>query len=493
MSISESDAPAATAAANQVAENTIDSQRQLNWPLFRQHLLDNLADGVIFVDPQGSIRTWNRQLETMTGMIAAKVMGQKFKPALIELSGPTGEPIEANACPLARCLRTGQATSGEYRITGRSGREVKVEVSFVPTTCAKGLIHGAIMLFHDYTVQLDLQRQLQDLYEFSTLDPLTQVANRSEFERVLEEFVRANKTTDFCCSLIICDIDFFKQINDNYNHHVGDQALVAFASLLKKFVRSKDIVARYGGEEFVILCANCDAASARQRAEEIRIELTQTPQPMLDNKCITASFGVSELLSEDTPTDLFVRADTALLTAKEEGRNRVVCQTGTLEVDSVAVDSDKSISETGLAWSNQTKAVLESGEFQTITPVPLMVTKLRGYILEKDAELKHVDSDSISMQIEFEDPRNYGRRGRFLVDIEFQSQANRSQSAATRAVQSITYLRIAIREAATRKWFSTNCTEVAPDLMRELRDFLMIASEDDKVMVDRATDPTVKR
>jgi diguanylate cyclase (GGDEF)-like protein len=292
---------------------------------------------------------------------------------------------------------------------------------------------------------------------------------------------------------ISVDIDFFKQINDNYNHHVGDQALVAFASLLKKFVRSKDIVARYGGEEFVILCANCDAASARQRAEEIRIELTQTPQPMLDNKCITASFGVSELLSEDTPTDLFVRADTALLTAKEEGRNRVVCQTGTLEVDSVAVDSDKSISETGLAWSNQTKAVLESGEFQTITPVPLMVTKLRGYILEKDAELKHVDSDSISMQIEFEDPRNYGRRGRFLVDIEFQSQANRSQSAATRAVQSITYLRIAIREAATRKWFSTNCTEVAPDLMRELRDFLMIASEDDKVMVDRATDPTVKR
>jgi diguanylate cyclase (GGDEF)-like protein/PAS domain S-box-containing protein len=466
--------------------------RQLNWPLFRQHLLENVRDGVVFVDPTGKIKVWNRELESITGMTSSKVLEQKFTPAMLQLSDTEGEPLSKTECPLTACLQTGVRSNGEYRISGRSGREVKVEITFVPVTCASGLIHGAVLLVHDYTMQLDLQRQLKDLYEFSTLDPLTQVANRSEFERVLEEYVRAHQTSDFVCSLIVCDIDFFKQINDNFNHHVGDQALVAFASLLKKFVRSKDVVARYGGEEFVILCANCDGESAVQRAEEIRQTLTQTPQPMLDGKCITASFGVSELTSNDSPTDLFVRADTALLNAKEEGRNRVVCETGIESPESMKTEENEILSDSGLIWKKPSGNPLLTEEFKTITPIPLVISKLRGYIVERSAELIRIDSDAVSMQIECTDPENSSRRGTFIADIEFQVRNTSESNQTRRNIGKVTFIRIALREAK-RKWFSTNATDLAPEMLRDICDFLMISDDDSRISVERATNSNIVR
>lgn len=466
--------------------------RQLNWPLFRQHLLNHVRDGVVFVDPHGKIKIWNRELESITGMTASKVLEQEFSPVMLQLSDPNGNPIDQANCPLTQCLKTGVEASSEYRISGRSGREVKVEITFVPVLCAKGLIHGAVVLVHDYTIQLDLQRQLRDLYEFSTLDSLTQVANRSEFERVLEEYVRAHQTTNFVCSLIVCDIDFFKQINDNFNHHIGDQALVAFASLLKKFVRAKDVVARYGGEEFVILCANCDGAAAVQRAEEIRMTLNQTPQPMLEGKCMTASFGVSQLTSTDTATDFFVRADTALLNAKEEGRNRVVSETAIdVPADQRAGD-DQFVSNAGLIWKKPKGTVLLSEEFKTITPIPLVVSKLRGYIVERNAELLQIEPNWVSFNVDCVDPNDPARRGYFIVDMEFQVHTISSSKESARHSGKETCIQIALREAK-RKWFSTNVVDLAPEMLRDIRDFLMIADDESRLTVEPATNPDVVR
>jgi len=466
--------------------------RQLNWPLFRKHLLDHVRDGVVFVDPHGKIKIWNRELESITGMTASKVLEQEFTPSMLQLSDPDGVPVDQPNCPLTQCLKTGVEASGEYRITGRSGREVKVEITFVPVLCAKGLIHGAVLLVHDYTIQLDLQRQLKDLYEFSTLDSLTQVANRSEFERVLEEYVRAHQTTNFVCSLIVCDIDFFKQINDNFNHHIGDQALVAFASLLKKFVRAKDVVARYGGEEFVILCANCDGAAAVQRAEEIRVTLNQTPQPMLEGKCMTASFGVSQLTSDDTATDFFVRADTALLNAKEEGRNRVVCETAIQVENGQQAGKGQFVSDAGLVWKKPKGKVLLSEEFKTITPVPLVVSKLRGYIVERNSELLLIEPSWVSFNVDCVDPNNAGRRGYFIVDIEFQVHAVSSQRESARNNGKETCILIAVREAK-RKWFSTNAVDLAPEMLRDICDFLMIADDESRMTIEPATNADVIR
>ena len=206
--------------------------RRVDPNLFRRCLLDNMQDGAIFVDFQGRILVWSQTVEVMTGMSASKVDGVKFTPSMFGLAYEHGARITDDKNPVVNCFESRVTQTGSYKLVGRSGRELKVDMTFAPVIGADDALHGAVILIQDTSVKLDLQRQLKDLYAFSMLDPLTQVANRAEFERVLDEFVRLRNTQDFECSLIICDIDFFKSINDNYNHHIGDQALVSFASCL---------------------------------------------------------------------------------------------------------------------------------------------------------------------------------------------------------------------------------------------------------------------
>ena len=447
--------------------------------LFRQCLLDSMSDGAIFIDAASKIIVWNNKLESLTGLGSKKLLNLQYDPTLLGLEDlVTRSPVGLEKDPVIRSLRTGKVAKGDFAITGRSGREIKVEITASPVISADRNIRGCVVLVHDSSVQLNLQRQLKDLYAFSMLDPLTQVANRAEFERALDEFVHERETSSINCSLIICDIDYFKQVNDNYNHHVGDQALVAFAGLLKKFVRNRDVVARFGGEEFVILCADCDLQSATQRAEEIRVELTRTPMSMLDGKYITASFGVSQLRADDTATDFFVRADTALIRAKEQGRNQVIASDA---VDSQAVKSGvpEETLPNGSSWPKLKGSPLISDQFRTRTPVPVLVEKLRGFIIDADAELRTVKTDFASLVVEFEDPNDYARKGRFEVEIDFMEDEEGDDSSK-HGRRTYTYMRVTIR-LAKRKWFSTNVPELAPDLLAEIRRYFMIQDESDVI------------
>jgi diguanylate cyclase (GGDEF)-like protein/PAS domain S-box-containing protein len=471
----------------QIAKSNIESAPTDNagfdYRLFQRALLDCMHEGVVFVDTTGCIKAWSHSVELMTGTFEERVIDRPLVPALLNLCDMQSDPVSAADCPIATCLKMGRIVKGPYKVIGRSGREIKIELCASPVINDDNQIQGVIAQLHDASVKLDLQRQLKDLYEISVHDPLTKVANRAEFERVFDKAIETFQTNNSLkCSLIICDIDFFKSINDNYGHHIGDLALVAFASQLKQFVRSHDLVARYGGEEFVILCLDCDLESAQQRAEGMRASLERTPQKMLNGKCITASFGVAQLEVSDNATDFFVRCDSALLKAKEMGRNRVVVANGRNPANT-EMKSVPSQSISGIDWREPDSGALLSEEFVTSTPTPVLVEKLRSYIFENDAEVRSVEKDFVSMEVAFEDPENYSRRGNFRVLVEIQEAAPEIPKIAGKSKKS--FIRITIR-AAKRKWFSTNANELAPALMTDLRVFLMINDEASAVKVEAA-------
>jgi diguanylate cyclase (GGDEF)-like protein/PAS domain S-box-containing protein len=173
---------------------------------------------------------------------------------------------------------------------------------------------GYLIFQQDVTEKVALEKA-------SITDTLTQVNNRMRFDEIsqqrLEEFSRYDRIS----SLIICDIDDFKLINDKYGHSKGDEVLKAFAKVLKQNVRFTDTLARWGGEEFVILLPQADIAHAVAAARKIRSAIEKH-----DFDCderITASFGVSITQKDDTQTDWFNRADKALYLAKESGKNSV--------------------------------------------------------------------------------------------------------------------------------------------------------------------------
>ncbi len=463
---------------NAAYSKSLGQPENFNGSMFLECLLTNLRQGVIIIDAKSRVLLWNHSIERMTGVQFDQAVGLKAKPSLFNLATARGEKIEEADCPFAHCLKTGEELRSEFRIVGRSGREVKAELTIIPVHDGSGLAQGAVVLVYDESIQVDLKRQLRDLHQSSSLDTLTQIANRAEFERVLDQYVKTHLSNNIPCSLIVCDIDYFKSINDNYGHHVGDQALTAFAQLLKQFVRAHDVVARYGGEEFVILCADCDDHSAMERAEQIRHKLTQTHHSMLENKCLTASFGVSQLKADDNATDFFVRADTALLKAKELGRNRVV-ESSTINNETKLLTPDNS-NVSGIQWKRIRGRIIHRQEFVTTAPMAVLLQKIGGYIREIDAELVNVDENHTTLKVTQSDPLNNSRKGRFLIDIQLHEVEKKDESETTKTI-----LNVVIRMQKPAM-FSKNHEDTYPYALRELRRYLMIHDRASILKVDAA-------
>jgi diguanylate cyclase (GGDEF)-like protein len=164
------------------------------------------------------------------------------------------------------------------------------------------------------------------LQNLARKDALTGLNNRRIFFEIGQEWINHARRYNASLSLIILDIDFFKKINDNYGHNVGDQVLKQVAETLESGVRATDIISRYGGEEFVIVLPETASDHAFKIAQNLResIEQSSIVTPNGESLKWTASFGVAQCdTKKDSLSELTYRADLALYQAKESGRNKV--------------------------------------------------------------------------------------------------------------------------------------------------------------------------
>lgn len=168
----------------------------------------------------------------------------------------------------------------------------------------------------------DMELEKEALEIKSSVDHLTSLKNRGSFDKILEFEINKARQTKEELSLIMFDIDKFKNINDTFGHQVGDDTLKLLAQIVTKHTRKKDTVARYGGEEFAIIAPGIWLDAAIGLAEKIRQIIDSTRTEGLPH--FTCSFGVVTLGDEKVSSELIKRADDALYEAKETGRNRVV-------------------------------------------------------------------------------------------------------------------------------------------------------------------------
>lgn len=153
-------------------------------------------------------------------------------------------------------------------------------------------------------------------------DKLTGAWNRAGVRDLLESVLDEHKVYGTPCTLLELDVDYFKKINDEFGHDVGDRALKALVALVNSYTRKKDFLARWGGEEFVLICPGTDIHAAKTLAEMLRRKIETAK--LIEEKKITCSFGIAELRNEDIDV-WFKRADEALYRAKAAGRNLVEC------------------------------------------------------------------------------------------------------------------------------------------------------------------------
>ncbi len=186
-----------------------------------------------------------------------------------------------------------------------------------------------IYIFVTYFIMRGIKdsRELKELHKrmekLLRTDDLTGLSNRRSFMEYLGKMVSRAQRHSQPLSVIVADVDNFKNINDTYGHNVGDDVLVALGKIFQDETRQEDMAARIGGEEFAIILAEADEKAAVQVAERIREKISQIYFPPIEDK-ITASFGITRIKDDDDLKKFLIRGDKALYEGKKAGKDRVV-------------------------------------------------------------------------------------------------------------------------------------------------------------------------
>lgn len=205
-----------------------------------------------------------------------------------------------------------------YTLFFSEEKNVPIVLYFISLLCFVCVLFFGFALSIIYSLVGKLRKEI-------ITDRLTGAKNRNYLNEVSLQMFSLAKRTNSPLSLIMCDIDWFKNINDTYGHSAGDKVLISFSKIIESSLRAEDVLIRIGGEEFIILLPQIDLEQAMNTAERLRITISNFPiQIDKNNISISASFGVTQIDTEINIDDNINNADIALYEAKRDGRNKII-------------------------------------------------------------------------------------------------------------------------------------------------------------------------
>jgi len=296
-------------------------------PDFYATLLDNLYDGVYFVDRERRITLWNKAAERITGFTRAEVLGKRCADNLLRHVDNRGNSLCEGACPLSYTLNDRQLRSASVFLHHKDGHRLPVAIGVAPITDHRQNIIGAVEIFRDNSATVAALEHLKELEDLAYLDALTRVANRSYLENFIVAKFNEFRRLGWSFGVIFIDVDRFKQVNDTFGHQTGDLVLKMVAQTLVKNCRSFDLVGRWGGKEFVCVISKLkDADQMAIIAERLRALVESAWVSLPDCSLhVTISLGLTMARLQDAPETLIHRADELMYRSKTAGRNLCTC------------------------------------------------------------------------------------------------------------------------------------------------------------------------
>ncbi|EAQ29573.1 putative diguanylate cyclase (GGDEF) [Erythrobacter sp. NAP1] len=220
-------------------------------------------------------------------------------------------------------LRPVIALMAEGDLTGLISRTSEFHAVQVIAMTVLPVVLGMILL------ALVVTDEWEDQIASGRIDALTGLPNRAAFEEQVDELLARAREERIPVSLLVGDIDHFKQVNDTWGHSVGDKVISAFGDIMARKIRPGDVAGRIGGEEFCVLVWNCHEQGAVSLAERLRLSFaSEAIEGLPTSESFTASFGIAEWQRGEDYAQCFRRADGALYSAKRSGRNRVESAAG---------------------------------------------------------------------------------------------------------------------------------------------------------------------
>ena len=294
-----------------------------NQSQFYKSLLDNLYDGVYFVDTERKITYWNKGAEKITGYTAEQVMDKFCRDNILNHCTENGEELCLHNCPLTKSIQSGAHVEAEVFLHHADGHRVPVLVRTSPII-EDGKVIGAVEIFTNSSRLINARRRVQEMEIMALKDVLTGVANRRAGESRLEAMLLEFEHNQQPFALLFADIDNFKHVNDRFGHEIGDKVLQMIAKTLSLNLRQNDLVSRWGGEEFVALIRGVDQKGMQQTANKLLMLTQKTRLDLKDQEVsVTLSIGATLSRKGDTLVEIIQRSDALMYESKKNGRNRV--------------------------------------------------------------------------------------------------------------------------------------------------------------------------
>jgi diguanylate cyclase (GGDEF)-like protein/PAS domain S-box-containing protein len=294
---------------------------------FHKAIVDNLHDGVYYVDLHRRITYWNSGAHRISGYAASEVLGRRCSDNVLDHTDDAGNVLCQTACPLAKTLADGRHREAHVFLRHKEGQRVPIAIRVAPIRDGSGRVVGAVEIFDDDRERVQSQQRLDELQQLALIDPLTGVGNRRYAEMTLRARLEDLERYGWGLGLLFVDLDEFKLINDRHGHLVGDDALRAAARTLAGAVRGTDSVARWGGDEFVAICPTADRAALRAAGERVRALVSSASITAEHGRvALRVSVGGAVAQAGDDPGTLVARADDAMYRAKQAGGDHVTIE-----------------------------------------------------------------------------------------------------------------------------------------------------------------------
>jgi len=291
---------------------------------FYRKLLDDMPDGVYFVDRHRLITYWNKGAEAITGYDSRQVMGRWCGDGLLTHVDAQGRVLCGDGCPLSATMQDGQAREVEVFLHHKDGHRVPVRVRASPIRDADGTIVGAVEVFDENQARLAARERIAELERAALLDPLTELGNRRYGEIQLSSTLGEHLRYGRPFGLLFFDVDQFKAVNDTFGHETGDRVLRTVARTAQASLRPFDVLCRWAGDEFLAIIAHVDETQLAAVGEKIRV-LVHASGVSVHRETLRATVSIGGVLGRegDTADSLVARADQQMYNSKQAGGNLV--------------------------------------------------------------------------------------------------------------------------------------------------------------------------
>ena len=239
-------------------------------------ILDNVSDGIYFVDRQRTITFWNRSAEKITGYKAGELIGQECQADILMHINEQGMRLCTGLCPLAKTLHDGLVREELVYLFHKAGHRVPVTARFMPIRDNNKNIIGVVEIFRDISSKLEQAAKVKSLAKMAYVDPLTGLVNRQYIEYKLGHLLQDLLKGGQPFGILQFNIDQFKKFNDHYGSRFGDEILKILSATLTSNVTQSDTVGRWVGAKYVIISQNTNKGMLLLLANKLKTLVEQS-------------------------------------------------------------------------------------------------------------------------------------------------------------------------------------------------------------------------